>query len=188
MIGKVPLDQLAKDKNLTVEWKAYELRPEDIELPEKTPDYVKKAKASLEALGQKHGLYMTFNEKSRHSRLALEGSKYAEEKGYGDAYHNAVFAAQFQEQKDINDLEVLTELAGLVGLNRQEFRKVLVERRYKEAVTQDVEEAMRLGIQSVPCFIVDGRAIHGSQSYDALERFLRGSERGFPLDSHEGQK
>lgn len=182
MIGKVPLDQLAKDKNLTIEWKAYELRPEDTELPEKSPEYVKKAKEGLEALGKKHGLYMTFNEKSKHSRLALEGSKYAEEKGYGSAYHDAVFAAQFQEQKDINDLQVLTELAGQIGLDKQEFAEVLVGRRYKEAVTDDVEEAMRLGIQSVPCFIVDGRAIHGAQSYDALERFIHGAGTGFPLD------
>lgn len=76
-----PLDQLAKDKNLTIEWKAFELRPEGIERPEKSPEYLVQAKAGIEALGQKYGLLMIFNDKSKHSRLALEGAKFAEDQG-----------------------------------------------------------------------------------------------------------
>jgi len=182
MIGKVPLDQLAKDKNLIIEWKAFELRPEGIELPEKSPKFLAKAKAGLEALGQKHGLRMTFNEKSKHSRFALEGSKFAEEHGLGNEYHDAVFTAQFQEQRNINDLSVLSDIAGQIGLDQEEFKQAIVTRKYEQAVSQDVEEAQRLGIQSVPCFIVDGRAVHGAQSYEALEKFLKGAKGGFPLD------
>lgn len=182
MIGKVPLDQLAKDKNLTVEWKAFELRPEGIELPEKSPEYLARAKAGVEALGKKYGLHMNFNEKSKHSRLALEGSKFAEEQGLGNAYHDAVFAAQFQEQKNINDVGVLIELAGQIGLDSQEFKQTLLSGKYKQAVSQDIAEAQHLGIQSVPCFIVDNRAVHGAQSYEALEKFLQGTGGGFPLD------
>ena len=182
MIGKVPLDQLARDKNLTVEWKAFELRPEGTELPNKSPEYMARAKAGIEALGKKYGLHMTFNEKSKHSRFALEGSKFAEDHGLGNEYHDAVFAAQFQEEKDINDLSTLRSLAGQIGLNREEFTQALVARKYEQAVSKDVAEAQRLGIQSVPCFIVDGRAIHGAQSYEALEKFLQGTKGGFPLD------
>lgn len=182
MIGKVPLDQLVKDKDLEVEWKAFELRPEGVELPEKSPEYLARAKAGIKALGQKYGLQMNFNEKSKHSRLALEGSKYAEEQGFGNEYHDAVFTAQFQEQKNINDLIVLSEIAAQIGLDQEEFKQALLTRRFKQAVAQDVAEAQRLGIQSVPCFIVDGRAVHGAQSYEALEKFLEGKGGGFPLD------
>lgn len=182
MIGKVPLDQLARDKNLTVEWKAFELRPEGIELPVKSADYLAKAKAGIEALGQKYGLRMTFNEKSKHSRLALEGSKFAEEHGLGNPYHDAVFRAQFQEQRNINDLSVLSDIAGQIGLDQEEFKQALLTGKYGQAVSDDVEEAQRLGIQSVPCFIADGRAVHGAQSYEALEKFIQGTTGGFPLD------
>lgn len=182
MIGKVPLDQLAKDKNLTIEWKAFELRPEGIELPEKSPEYLAKVKAGVEALGRKYGLRMAFNDKSKHSRLALEGSKFAEDQGLSNEYHDAVFVAQFQEQKNINDLSILTAIAGNVGLDREEFKQALVTKKYEQAVSKDVDEAQRLGIQSVPCFIVDGRAVHGAQSYEALEKFVQGTECGFPLD------
>jgi len=61
-------------------------------------------------------------------------------------------------------LNVLIELAAQSGLDQEEFRKVLVARKYEQAVLQDVEEAYELGIQSVPCYIVDGRAIYGTQN------------------------
>lgn len=174
---------MVKEKKVIVEWKAFELRPEGIELPEKPPEYLARAKAGIEALGRKYGLLMTFNEKSKHSRMALEGAKFAEEHGMGNEYHNAVFAAQFQKQKNINDLDVLTELAVQIGLNQKEFREALVARTYEQAVLQDVEEAHRLGIHTVPCYIVDGRAVHGAQSYETLERLLQGKGAGFPLNT-----
>jgi len=174
MIGKVPLDQLAKDKNLTLEWKAFELRPEGFEVPPKSAEYLARAKAGIENLSRKYGLHMSFNDKSKHSRLALEGAKFAEEHGLGNEYHDAVFAAQFQEQKNINDPEVLVDLALQIGLDQEEFRKALVTRIYEQAVSRDVEEAYRIGIQSVPCFIVEGHKAFGVQSYEALEKLLQG--------------
>ena len=173
---------MVKDNNLTIEWKAYELRPEGIELPEKPAEYLAQAKAGIEALGRKYGLSMSFNDKSKHSRLALEGSKFAEAHGLVNEYHDAVFAAQFQEQKNINDINVLTELAVQIGLDQEEFRKALLTRKYEQAVLRDVEEAHQLGIQSVPCYIVNGRALYGAQSYETLERLLQGKGTGFPLD------
>lgn len=175
MIGKVPLDQLAKDKNIIIEWKSFELRPEGLEVPEKPANYLAQAKLSVEALGRKYGLQMTFNEKSKHSRMALEGAKYAEDHGYGDAYHNAVFAAQFQEQKNINDLTTLTEIAGQIGLDQEEFKQAIVSKRYEQAVLEDISESQRLGIQGVPYYIVDGRTAYGAQSYEALEKLLLGN-------------
>jgi len=173
---------LVKDKNLIIEWKAFELRPEGIELREKPAKYLAQAKAGIEALGRKYGLLMTFNDKSKHSRLALEGAKFAEEHELVNEYHDAVFVAQFQQQKNINDANVLTELALKIGLDQQEFRIALLTRKYEQAVLQDVEEAHRLGISTVPCYIVGGRAVYGAQSYETLEKLLQGKGTGFPLD------
>jgi len=175
---------LAKVENFTLEWKAFELRPEGIELPEKPPQYLARAKAGIEALGNKYGLPMIFNDTSKHSRLALEGAKFAEEHGVVNEYHEAVFAAQFQQQRNINDVSVLTELALQIGLDQQEFRKSLLTRQYEQAVLQDVAEAHRLGISTVPCYIVEGRAVYGAQSYETLEKLLQGNGAGFPLDTN----
>ncbi len=176
MIGKVPLDQLAKDKNVEVEWKSFELRPEGVEIPPKPPEYLERAKAGIEAMGRKYGMKMVFNDKSKHSRLALQGAKYAEEQGKGDQYHNIVFAAQFQEQKDINDLEVLTELAGDAGLDPEQFRKALLSKDYEPPVLQDLEEAQALGIPGVPYFVAEGGNAFGVQSYEDLEKLVFGTK------------
>lgn len=175
---------MVKDKNIKVEWKAFELRPEGVELPEKPPENLARAKAGIEALGRKYGLLMTFNNKSKHSRLALEGAKFAERHGLVNEYHDAVFAAQFQKEENINDLNVLCELAKQIGLDQQKFRNALVTRTYEQAVLQDVEEAHSLGIHTVPCYIVDGRALYGAQNYRTLERLLQGDGTGFPLDTN----
>ena len=174
MIGKVPLDQLAKDKNIEVEWKAFELRPEGMELPPKSPEYLKRAQESIQTLGKRYGLTMVFNPKSEHSRHALEGAKFAEERGLGNEYHDAMFATQFQQEKDINNLEVITEIAAQIGLNPEEFHEALVTRKYEPAVLKDLEEARDRNIQGVPYFIVNGRTAFGVQSYEALEALLSG--------------
>lgn len=180
MVGKVPLDQLAKERNLIVEWKAFELRPEGVELPAKSPEYLARAKAGVDALSKKYGIDMVWNDKSQHSRLALEGAKFAEEQGLVNEYHDIVFAAQFQQAKDINDIEVLVVLAKQIGIDPEVFRDALTSHKYQQAVLHDCDEAHKLGIQSIPCFIVENQAIYGAQGYQALERLLDG--KGYPIN------
>ena len=63
------------------------------------------------------GVEMTSHRLGVDSRLALEGAKFAEEKGVGEAYHEAMFKAHFQEDRDFGNLETLAELAQEVGLD-----------------------------------------------------------------------
>jgi predicted DsbA family dithiol-disulfide isomerase len=176
MIGKVPLDQLAKDRNLVIEWKAFELHPEGEELPPMSPEYLARAKAGIEALAQRYHIDMRWNDESKYSRLALEGAKFAEEQGLTNEYHDIVFAAQFQKGKNINDIEVLVSLAEQIGLNPVSFREALKTRKYQKTVLQECREAHELGIHSIPCFIVEDRALFGAQSYEALEKLLDGKD------------
>jgi predicted DsbA family dithiol-disulfide isomerase len=175
MIGKVPLDQLVKEKNIEVEWKAFELRPEGVEIPSKSPEYMERAKAGVEALSRQHNIVMKWNDKSKHSRLAHEGAKFAEEHGQANAYHDAVFSAQFQQEKDINDVSTLTDIAASIGLNSDAFLEALKAGRYRDAVEKDLNEAQQIGVTAVPCFIAGNRGVLGAQSYESLLRLLEGS-------------
>lgn len=151
-----------------------------MEVPEPSPEYLARARAGVEALAEKYGIKMVWHNKSNHSRLALEGAKFAEEQGLGNEYHDAVFAAQFQQEKNINDIEVLVDIAQRIGLDPVAFREALISQKYQKAVLQDCEEAYKLGVQSIPCFIVENRALFGAQSYEALERLLDG--KGFSMN------
>jgi predicted DsbA family dithiol-disulfide isomerase len=159
---------LVKEKDVEVEWKAFELRPEDVEVPPKSKEYIERAKAGVEALSKQYGLDMKWNDKSKHSRRALEGAKFAKEKGLENECHDAVFRAQFQEGKNIDDLEILIAIGKQIGLDEEEFRDVLESRKYQEEVLRDHEEAQQLGVTGIPCFISGNKGVMGAQSYESL--------------------
>lgn len=174
MVGKIPLDQLAKERNLIVEWKAFELKPEGEEQPAQSPETLARYKAIIESLSKRYGIEMKWNDQSEHSRLGLEGAKFAEEQGLVNEYHDAVFAAQFQQSKNINDIEVLVSLAEQIGLDPITFREAVTSRKYQQDVLKECNEAHELGIHSIPCFIVENRALFGAQGYDALVHLIDG--------------
>ena len=111
---------------------------------------------------------MTFN-----SRLAQELAKWAEEKGRGDEFHDAVFRSYFVDGKNIGKKAVLVELAEKIGLPGKEAGKVLESRAFREAVDADWKLCMEKGISAVPTFVIDGQAVVGAQPYEMLEQFLK---------------
>ncbi len=159
---------MVKEQNVEVEWKAFELRPEGVEIPPKTKEYIERAKAGVETLSTQYGLNMQWNDKSKHSRHALEGAKFAKVKGLENEYHDAIFVAQFQEVKNIDDLETLISLGKQIGLNEEEFRQALETRKYEEDVLSDHQEATQLGITGIPCFVSGNRGVMGAQTYESL--------------------
>jgi predicted DsbA family dithiol-disulfide isomerase len=159
---------LVKEKNVEVEWKAFELRPEGVDIPPKSEEYIERAKAGVKSLSEQYGLEMNWNNKSKHSRRALEGAKFAQEKGLENEYHDAVFRAQFQEVKNIDDLQMLVDIAKQIGLDEEEFRQALETRSYQEEVLQDHQEAEQLGITGIPCFVSGNKGVMGAQTYESL--------------------
>lgn len=117
-------------------------------------------------------------EKSYNSRLAQEAGKWAEEKGRGEEFYRAVFRAYFAEGANIAKRDVLAELAGRVGLPREEASEVLESRRLGQAVDEDWALSRRSFITAVPTFIMDDRRVVGAQPYSRLDQLLR--ESGVP--------
>ena len=104
-----------------------------------------------------------------NSRPALIGAKYAEAKGKGEDYHKAVFSAYWEEGRSIEDIEVLKDIAGNVGLNADEFEAALKNPEYDAEVSSDVEQAYAYGLNGVPALVFENKyLIPGAQPYDAL--------------------
>lgn len=112
----------------------------------------------------------TFN-----SRLAQELGKWAESKGRGDLYHDAVFRAYFAEGKNIAKTDVLTGLARAVGLPADEAGEVMRTRTFKASVDSDWALVDAMEITSVPTFALHGRKLVGAEPYAVLEEFLLGN-------------
>lgn len=118
------------------------------------------------------GLPLGERTKTYNSRLATELGKWAETKGKGDEFHNAVFRAYYVDGVNIAKLEELVGLAKAAGLPDKEAMEILKTRAFREAVDSDWDLAGQLGISAIPTFVLDHWAVVGAQSYEVLEKFL----------------
>jgi len=128
--------------------------------------------ARLTRVAREEGLPFGHRDKTYNSRLAQELGKWAESKGRGHAYHDAVFRAYFAEGRNIGQLSELLALAGSLSLPVEEARKVLEERSFKDLVDADWQRSYRMGVQAVPTFLLNGQFLVGAVPYEALEKLL----------------
>ena len=129
--------------------------------------------ARLKKVAKELGLPLGERKKTYNSRLAQELGKWAETKGNGNEYHDAVFRAYFVDGENIAKIDVLMGLVKAVGLPENEAREALQMRAFKESVDSDWDLAHRLGISAVPTFVLNHQTVVGAQPYDVLEQFLR---------------
>jgi predicted DsbA family dithiol-disulfide isomerase len=108
-----------------------------------------------------------------NSRLAQELAKWANSRPGFEAIDGALYHAYFVDGRNIGDLEVLVDIAQSVGLPADEARRVLIERRFQDAVDSDWDEARRFRITGVPSFVAGGYKIVGAQPYEVLADLVR---------------
>ena len=157
-----------------VDWRAYELRPDPIPTLDPDGEYLHRVwNASVYPMARSLGMTLRLPPVQPRSRKALEAAEFARERGRYGAMHNALFRAFFEEGRDIGDVEVLLDIGGSVGLDREGLRVALDEGRYTEKVVADERLATRLGVDSVPTMFVtregasleEAEKITGAQPY-----------------------
>jgi len=129
-------------------------------------------KSRLMRVAREEGLPFGPRDKTYNSRFAQELGKWAESKGSGQPYHDAVFRAYFAEGRNIGKLSELLPLVGSLSLPVEEARKVLEERSFKALVDADWQRSYTLGVQAVPTFFLAGQRVVGAVPYEALEKFV----------------
>ena len=173
---KSSLDQLAETEDIEVTWRSFELRPKNAPpVPEEYKARIEAAWPRTSQMARDHfGVEMTTHRLDVDSRLALEGAKYAEEQGVGEAYHEAMFKAHFIEDRDFGDPQILADLAEEVGLNRDDFLAAVENGVYAEQVDADVAQAHAYGITGVPGTIIQGKyMVSGAQPLEALQDIVQ---------------
>lgn len=107
------------------------------------------------------------------SRPSLIGAKFAEQQGQGEAYHQAVFRAYWQEARSIADEQELEAIAHSSGLNAADFMASLNQPDYEAEVDADIAFANEIGISGVPAMLFLGKyLLSGAQPYDELARIV----------------
>ena len=170
---------MRKNFEIEVQWRAFPLHPETPEAGLLMKEIyaariidISQAIARLKKVAEELGLPLGERKKTYNSRRAQELGKWAESRGKGDEFHDAVFRAYFADGKNIARVTVLAAIFKGMGLSEKEVREVLKKRTFQDAVDSDWELAYQLGISSVPTFVVDDEAVVGAQPYEVLEQFL----------------
>lgn len=181
-IGKKRLeDALALRPNhpFEVQWHPFQLNPD---MPKEGMD----RRAYLEAkFGGKQGAISVYTDIAKHAEEAglevdfgaikttpntLDAHRLIHWAGFeGKQYDmvDALFLAYFAEGRDIGDKEVLADLADSLGMDAAATLKLLKSDTDLEGIQSRDAEARKMGVGSVPTFIVAGQhAVPGAQPAD----------------------
>ena len=190
-IGKRRFEQalagLPEADEVTVTWRSFELDPEapaqragdpDEALAHKygmTLEQAQDARAELAATAAEDGLEM-------HLDIQRQGNTFdahrlihlAAQHGLQGALKQRLMVGYFAEGELVSDPETLVRLSVDVGLDADEVRSTLAGDDFAEAVRGDEATAEKLGITSVPTFIVDhSLGLSGAHPPAQLLQFLQ---------------
>lgn len=192
-IGKRRLEKALRefDGEVTVEYRSFELAPDTpVDFEGSEVDFLSQFKGlpreqvrrmieHVTAVAAGEGLRYDF-EALRHTRTLLAHQALHHAKAHGRQLELAerLFQAYFEQGRHLGRVAELADLAGEVGLDPDETRRVLTDGAYSRAVADDVDAARRLGIRGVPCFVIDDRyAVSGAQDPAVLVEALRRAAR-----------
>ena len=166
------MEKLKESHNVRVNWRSFELRPRSAPpISEAYKAKILAARPRFEAMArEQYGLEINVGPFGIDSRPALIGAKYAEAMGVGEAYHDAVFKAYWQEAKSLEEQDVLLEIAESIGLVRAGFAAALEKgSEWETAVTADIDQAFNFGLSGVPALVFANKyLVSGAQPYEVL--------------------
>ena len=203
-IGKTNLDaaiQQVEDLEVVVRWRPYQL---DSTLPKEgisRSEYLnnkfggeegaKQVYGRIKDAGKSLGIDFNFeamevspNTLDAHRVILWAGGQGPE---IQDKLVSRLFEIFFLEGGHIGKDEILVKAAESAGMDGAIVDGLLKGDDDKDRVTAEIDHARQMGVQGVPCFIVDNKfAVMGAQPPEQLVGAMRHaiSERGKSLDNH----
>jgi predicted DsbA family dithiol-disulfide isomerase len=171
-----PLREVIKEQKAEIEWKPFELCPEPAQQMEQIEDFLERPwNESIDPLAQQ--LHVEINMPDMppvpRTHLAHEGFHFAKKHGQESAYVDAVFKAYWEEKKDINQIEVLAEIADSLHLDKEIFTRILKDRTFeqvhKDSLVHAYEDAY---VAKVPTLKIGSRVLQGFASKETIEKAL----------------
>jgi protein disulfide-isomerase len=184
------LNQFAHTKDLEIVWKSYQLNPNQVSDPNKSAvQSLAESKGISLAEAQRLTAYVTDMAKTvglhynfdktvvANTFRAHQFTHFAKSKGKQNEAEEILFHAYFIEGLNIDDLDVLAQLADKIDLDSTALRTAIENGTYKDAVVHDFYEARQVGVQGVPFFLIDGKyAVSGAQESST---FLKTLEKAY---------
>jgi predicted DsbA family dithiol-disulfide isomerase len=182
-LGDSRLKRLEQNYDISVQRVHFPLHPDTPREGRRREDF-KARNARMKGLMDAEGLPYGERTHTYNSRLAQEIGTWAETQPGGRAIHDKFFEAYFVDCRNIGDPEVICDVVKSAGLDEEEARRVLAERRFRDAVDADWEKSRLYGITGVPTFVSNGQGVVGAQPYEVMEQFA--VKAGAQRRAHQG--
>lgn len=138
-------------------------------------DRARRLQAAILEVGRQEGIVFRFDRIQR-TPPTLEAHRLvrlAAREGRAWAVIEALFAAHFRDGQDIGDRTVLAAIAAEAGLEKAAVAASAADDEETERVMLENLRSHRLGINGVPCFVINGRhAVAGAQEPEVIERLF----------------
>jgi predicted DsbA family dithiol-disulfide isomerase len=181
------LENFSNKEDVEIEWHSFQLDANIETNPEiSTLEYLAKAKnisaeqakemfAGAQKMASETGLEMNLETSvvanSYKSHLLIQLGK---SKNLANQMEEALFKAHFTDAKNIDDKEVLVEIAKSLGIAETEAREALNSSNFAAAVKEDELQAQRIGVRGVPFFVFNNKyAVSGAQASDTFLEVLQ---------------
>jgi predicted DsbA family dithiol-disulfide isomerase len=148
----------------TLRHRAFELRPAPARLTSPAADPFKRDGWSqvVAPVAAELGITMRLPSLGVRTRKAHEAAIHARKHDRERAMRAALYAAYFEDGRDIGRIDVLVDIAASVGMDRTDMKVTLDIDQHTAAVEADAEEAAALGLRAVPAFVMASPSPAGS--------------------------
>ena len=164
---------LARRFGVGVTWLPFDLHPEypATGLPRERllARYGERMTERMRATFAARGLdYNPHPEVVPNTMAALRLSELARDLGRHDEVHDRLMDAYWADAQDLGDPAVLRALAAELGLPDGEVEDVLGSERYRDRVEESTRQAVSIGANAVPAFLLDRRLLVLGAQPDAV--------------------
>lgn len=180
------LQQFENRKNITVEWKSFQLDDSIGEIAEENQeDYLVKRKglsreqvqgmlANVTAMAKQAGLEFRLDKSVIvNTQKAHRLIQFAKTKNRANEAEERLFKAFFTEGENLADMETLIVLGKECGLDENELKTAFTDDSYLYQAKQDIQEAAHIGVRGVPFFVFDRKyAVSGAQPAEVFMQTL----------------
>lgn len=107
-----------------------------------------------------------------NAELAAEAAACAQEQGAFWPMHDMLFRQQAEWAPGSGVDKRFGQYAQALGLKTEQFAECLNKNRYSQAIRQDLQEGLKLGVQGTPTFFINGQSLVGAQPYEAFRQLI----------------
>lgn len=109
-----------------------------------------------------------------NAQISAEASECAEEQNRFWEYHDTLFKNQetWTPLSGTDVINSLTDLAGQVGMDTNQFSTCLSTHKYKSVVDADESAGSAVGVNGTPTFFVNGHRLVGAVPFDQFKTLI----------------